>query len=83
MVVANPNNGRIGNFPIFKGTLNGLSTSGFTYRNKITAKFTIAKVITTANTTIFATITMSPINANAIEATNIPITAIQGVPVLE
>ncbi len=68
---------------MFSGTLNGLSSSGLTYRNKITDKFTIANVMTIAKTTIFATITISPTKANATDVAKIPITAIQGVPVLE
>jgi len=68
---------------MFSGTLNGLSKSGLTYRNKITDKFTIPNVMMIAKTTIFATITISPTKANATEVTKIPITAIHGVPVLE
>jgi hypothetical protein len=39
--------------------------------------------MTIAKTTIFATITISPIKANVTEVTKIPITATQGVPVFE
>src|SRR3990172_9052333 len=77
--IAIPKSGSIGNFPMFNGTLNGLSIVGSVYRKTMTAKFTMAKVITIANTEMFATSTMSPTNANAIEASIIPITAIQGV----
>ena len=83
MVTPNPKSGSIGNLPMFKGTLNGLSMSGFTYRNKITDKFIIANVMITAKTTIFATTTMFPTKANATDVAKIPITAIHGVPVFE
>lgn len=66
---------------MFSGTLNGLSMSGLTYRNKITDKFTIANVMMIAKTTIFATITISPTRVNTTEVTKVPITATQGVPV--
>jgi hypothetical protein len=64
---------------MFTGTLNGLSKTGSVYRRTITAKLIAAKVITTAKTTIFAIITMSPTKANPIDATRIPITATHGV----
>ena len=46
----------------------------FTYLRRITDRL-IIKVITTENTTILATITISPIKENPVDATNRRITA--------
>jgi hypothetical protein len=59
IVAPNPNSGRMGNLPTLTGTLYGLSRSGLVYLKRITDKLIIAKVTTTAKTTMFATITIS------------------------
>ena len=77
-----PKNGKSGNLPMFIGILNGRSMLGSLYRNKITDKLTMAKVIAIKNTEIFATVTIFPKKEKIIAAIIMPKTPIQGVFVL-
>jgi hypothetical protein len=67
---------------MFKGILNGRSILGSLYLNKITDKFTIAKVMAIKNTEMFATVTMLPKKEKIIDVIIIPKTATHGVFVL-
>ncbi|MGQ0795804.1 MAG: hypothetical protein ACT4N5_06450 [Nitrosopumilaceae archaeon] len=53
-----PKSGRSGNLSMFIGTLKGRSMLGALYRNKITDKLTMPKVMAIKNTEIFATVTI-------------------------
>lgn len=77
-----PKSGKTGNLPMFIGILNGRSMLGSLYRNKITDKFTIAKVMAIKNTEIFATVTIFPKKEKIIDVIMMPRTAIHGVFVL-
>ena len=62
-----PKKARIGNFPMFKGTLNERVNVGCLYLNQISEKLIITKVRKTVKFAKLATVSMSPIKINNIE----------------
>lgn len=77
-----PKSGKSGNLPMFMGILNGRSVLGSLYRNKITDKLTMPKVMAIKNTEIFATVTMFSKKEKIIAVIIMARTAIHGVFVL-
>ena len=78
-MVANPKNGIIGNLPMFKGTLNGLSLFGSLYLRIINDALTKQNTAKVQKSATLATISILPNRTKNIVQNITKRTAIQGV----